>query len=206
MTDHSGLRLVPLKCKKCGSLLNADTRDVVYYCGNCDSGFELINEKDELVPVNIDFAIPNKKMDTEKIYLPFWVFDANIKISSRDAAGSITGFIMNIFGAENKSAGKFYVPAFETSLENIRKLGLEFTKSQPEFDVIKKGKLNGCSCSSKDAEKIADFIFLSIEAGKSDMLKSITYSLGLSSPKVIALPFYKLSGSGMVDGIIGVNI
>ena len=206
MTEHSGLRLIPLKCKKCGSLLNADTRDVVYYCGNCDSGFELINEKDELVPVNIDFAIPNKNMDTEKIYLPFWVFDADIKINSRDAAGSITGFIMNIFGAKNKHGGKFYVPAFETSLENIRKLGLEFTKSQPEFNIIKKGKLNGCSCSSKDAEKIADFIFLSIEAGKSDMLKNITYSLGLSSPKVIAVPFYKLSGSGMIDGIIGISI
>lgn len=206
MPDHSGLRLVALKCKKCGSLLNADARDVVFYCGNCDSGFELINEKDELVPVDIDFAIPNKKMNSKVVYYPFWVFDANVKIDSRDAAGTITGFLTNIFGKEDKKVGKFYVPAFETQLENIRKLGLEFTKSQPEFDVIKKGILKGCSYSSKDAEKIADFIFLSIEAGKSDMLRNITYSLGLSSPKVIAVPFYRLDGSGIVDGIIGVNI
>jgi len=206
MAQHSGLRLVALKCQKCGSLLNADTKDVVFYCSNCDSGFELINEKDELVPVNIDFAIPNKKMNAEVVYYPFWVFDANIKISGRDAAGSITGFIMNIFGKEDKMVGKFYVPAFETSLENVRKLGLEFTKGQPEFESLKKGKLKGCSYSSKDAMKFADFIFLSMEAGKSDMLRSISYDLGLSSPKVIAIPFYKVSGSGLMDGIMGITI
>jgi hypothetical protein len=206
MAQHSGLRLVALKCQKCGSLLNADTKDVVFYCCNCDSGFELINEKDELIPVNIDFAIPNKKMNSEVVYYPFWVFDANIKISGRDAAGSITGFIMNIFGKEDKTVGKFYVPAFETSLENVRKFGLEFTKGQPEFDVLKKGRLKGCSYSSKDAMKFADFIFLSMEAGKSDMLRSISYDLGLSSPKVIAIPFYKVSGSGLMDGIMGITI
>jgi hypothetical protein len=206
MPVHSGLRLVALKCQKCGSLLNADTKDVVFYCGNCDSGFELINEKDELVPVNIDFAIPNKKINAEMVYHPFWVFDANVKINSRDAAGSITGLIMNIFGKEAKNVGKFYIPAFETSLENIRKLGLEFTKGQPEFEVLKKGKLKGCIYSSKDAMKFADFIFLSIEAGKSDTLRSISYDLGLSSPKVIAIPFYKLSDSGFTDGIMGISI
>jgi len=206
MTQHSGLRLVALKCQKCGSLLNADTKDLVFYCGNCDSGFELINEKDELVPVSIDFAIPNKKMNAEIVYYPFWVFDANVKINSRDAAGSITGFIMNIFGKEDKQVGKFYVPAFETTLENIRKLGLEFTKGQPEFDVLKKGKLKGCTYSSKDAVKFADFIFLNMEAAKPDTLRSISYDLGLSSPKVIAIPFYKLSGSGLMDGIMGITI
>lgn len=205
MPDHSGLRLVALKCRKCGSLLNADSRDVVFYCGNCDSGFELINEKDELVPLSIDFAIPNKKMNAELVYYPFWVFDANVKISSRDAAGSITGFIMNIFGKEDKKVGNFYVPAFETPLENVRKLGLGFTKGQPEFDVLKKGKLKGCTYSSRDAMKFADFIFLSMEAGKSDTIRSISYDLGLSSPKVIAIPFYKLA-SGFTDGIMGITI
>lgn len=206
MAQHSGLRLVALKCQKCGSLLNADTKDIVFYCGNCDSGFELINEKDELVQVNIDFAIPNKKMNAEVVYYPFWVFDANVKINSRDAAGSITGFIMNIFGKDDKKVGKFYVPAFETSLENVKKLGLEFTKGQPEFEVLKKGRLKGCTYSSKDAMKFADFIFLSLEAARSDTLRNISYDLGLSSPKVVAIPFYKLAGSSYTDGIMGITI
>jgi len=77
---------------------------------------------------------------------------------------------------------------------------------QTEFDVLKKGKLKGCSYSSKDAMKIADFIFLSMEAAKSDTLRSILYDLGLSTPKVIAIPFYKLSGSGLKDGIMGITI
>jgi hypothetical protein len=145
-------------------------------------------------------------MNAEIIYYPFWVFDANVKIRSRDAAGSITGFIMNIFGKEDQKVGKFYVPAFETPLESVRKLGLAFTKAQPEFDVLKKGKLKGCSYSSNNAMKFADFIFLSLEAGKSDTLRSISYDLGLSSPKVIAIPFYKLSGSGLMDGIMGISL
>jgi hypothetical protein len=68
------------------------------------------------------------------------------------------------------------------------------------------GKIKGCTYSSKDAMKFADFIFLSLEAAKSDTLRNISYDLGLSSPKVVAIPFYKLSGSGLTDGIMGITI
>ncbi len=210
MTDASGLRLVALKCSKCGSLIKAEPDDHVYYCGNCGTGFELINEKDELAVVNIDFALPVKKQDAEIIYLPFWVFDTNIQISSRDSSatlGSAAGFIKNIFsgGDGSKPVTKFYVPAFDTPISNIRRLGMEFTKNQPELESIKKDKLTGCRFSSRDAEKLADFIFLSIEAEKPDMLKNITYSLGLSSPRATGIPFYKTGGS-LTDGIVGITI
>ena len=102
MTDPSGLRLVALKCEKCGSLLDADQNDVVYYCNNCDTGYELINEKDELVPAEVDFALPANVMDAEIIYYPFWVFDADVEISSRDASG--TGILGDIF--KKKGGGR----------------------------------------------------------------------------------------------------
>jgi hypothetical protein len=210
MAQASGLRLVALKCSKCGSLLKAEPDDLVYYCNNCGTGFELINEKDELVTVNIDFALPIKKLDAQMDYLPFWVFDTDIRINSRDSGetlGSAAGFIKNIFsgGDGKKPVRKFYVPAFETQITNIRRLGMEFTKNQPEFESIKKDRLTGCRFSSRDAEKLADFIFLGMEAEKPDMLKNITYSLGLSSPRVIGIPFYK-TGSSLTDGILGISI
>ncbi len=210
MAEASGLRLVALKCNKCGSLLRAEPNDLVYYCNNCGTGFELINEKDELVVVNIDFALPIKKQDAEILYLPFWVFETDIRINSRDSSatpGSAAGFIKNIFsgGDGRKPVTKFYVPAFDTPITNIRKLGIEFTKNQPELESIKKDKLTGCRFSSRDAQKFADFIFLSIEAEKPDMLKNITYSLGLSSPRAIGIPFYK-TGVSMTDGILGITI
>jgi hypothetical protein len=210
MAEASGLRLVALKCSKCGSLLKAEPNDHVYYCNNCGTGFELINEKDELVVVNIDFALPAKKLEAELVYLPFWVFYTNIQIGSRDSSqtmGSAAGFIKNIFsgGEGNKPVRKLYVPAFNTPITNIRALGMEFTRNQPELEKIKKDKLTGCRFSSRDAEKLADFIFLSMEAEKPDMLKNITYSLGLSSPKVIGIPFYKKGGS-LTDGILGITI
>jgi len=210
MAEASGLRLVALKCSKCGSLLKAEPNDIVFYCNNCGTGFELINEKDELAAVNIDFALPAKKQDAEIVYLPFWVFDTNIQINSRDSdqtLGSAAGFIKNIFsgGDGRKPVKKFYVPAFETPITNIRTLGMEFTKNQPELESIKKDKLTGCRFSSMDAQKLADFIFLSIEAEKPDMLKNITYSLGLSSPRAIGIPFYK-TGSSLTDGILGITI
>ena len=208
MTQASGLRLVALKCKKCGSLLDADPKDVVYYCSNCGTGYEIINEKDELVALDINFALPKKALDAEIVYFPFWVFNADININERNASGtlgSVVDFIKGKITGGPKSIEKFYVPAFETSMENIKKLGLEFTRNQPDFDTLKKDKLKGCTYSSRDAEKIADFIFLSMEAEKPDMLKNISYTLGLSSPKVIGMPFYR-DDAGFIDGIFGIKI
>ncbi len=208
MTQASGLRLVALKCRKCSSLLDADPKDVVYYCNNCGTGYELINEKDELVALDIDFALPKKAVDAEAEYYPFWVFNADIKINERDASGtlsSVVDFIKGKITGGPKPIEKFYVPGFETPMENIKKLGLEFTRNQPDFDILKKDKLKGCIYSSRDAGKIADFIFLSMEAEKPDMLKGISYDLGLSSPKVIGIPFYR-DGTGFIDGIFGIRI
>lgn len=209
MTDASGLRLVTLKCEKCGSLLNAGPEDVVYYCNNCDTGYELIGDKDELVPVNIDFAVPSPARDGEIIYYPFWVFDANIEISSRDTSGNLgsaIGFLKKVLGKDDRPIEKFYVPAFDTSIDNIKKLGLEFTKHQPDFDTVKKDRITGTRCSSEDAEKLADFIFLSLEAEKPDMMRQITYDLGLSGKKVVGIPFYRSGQAGFVDGILGIKI
>lgn len=211
MTEPSGLRLVALKCEKCGSLLDADQNDVVYYCNNCDTGYELINEKDELVPAEVDFALPANVMDAEVIYYPFWVFDADITISSRDVSGS-SGIIGELFKKNQGDGGtaghvkKFYVPAFDTSLENIKKLGLGFTQHQPDYETVTKDKVRGCIYSSKDAEKIAEFIFLSLEAEKPDKLSSISYDLGLSSSKIVGMPFYRTEGTGLVDGILGIKL
>ena len=209
MVDNSGLRLITLKCDKCGSLLNADPEDVVYYCNSCDTGYEIINETDEIVEVTVDFALPTNPIDAEVVYLPFWVFDAYIDITSRDASGtlgSMSSFIKTKVGVgeQEKPVEKFYVPAFETSMENIKKLGLEFTRQQPDFDLLKKNRITGCIYSSQDAEKIADFIFLSSEAEKPDMMKDISYTLNLTSPHVVAFPFYK--ADGLTDGILGIRI
>ncbi|MBW6517909.1 MAG: hypothetical protein K0A89_05350 [ANME-2 cluster archaeon] len=211
MAQRSGLRLVALKCEKCGSLLDADQHDVVYYCNNCDTGYEIINEKDELVPIEVEFAIPENKRGSEIFYYPFWVFDSDIEITSREAsgtAGSLGKFIKKNLGMEGeaKPVEKFFVPAFDTSMENVKMLGLEFTQKQPDYDTIKKDKLRGCIYSREDAEKIADFIFLSMEAERADMLKHISYSLGLSSPKIVGIPFYKDERLGLVDGIIGIEV
>lgn len=204
----SGLRLITLKCEKCGSLLNADPKDVVYYCGHCGTGYELISEKDELVPMNIDFAVSKKPVDAAVVYLPFWVFDADIQIGSRDSSGSVTGFLKKALGGNDseRTVDKFYVPAFDAPLENIKKLGLEFTKHQPDLETIKKDRITGGICSSRDAEKLADFIFLSSEAEKPDTLKHISYTMGLSNKRVVGIPFYKTSEKGLTDGILGIKI
>jgi len=94
----------------------------------------------------------------------------------------------------------------DITMENIKKLGLEFTQNQPDYDTIKKDKIKGCIYSREDAEKIADFIFLSLEAEKADMLKDISYSLGLSSPKIVGIPFYRTDNSDLVDGILGIEL
>ena len=71
--------------------------------------------------------------------------------------------------------------------------------------------VGGCFATSlfipvKMLKKIAEFIFLSLEAEKPDMIRNISYDLGLSSPKIVGIPFYRTDGSGLVDGILGIDL
>jgi len=197
-------RLIAVKCKSCDSGLTVDVNDTIVYCSSCGNGWEIIN--DQLHPIEIGFAKPVMKGEGELVYKGFWLVDAHVKILSRDSSG---GWITSLFGSDNKTEGNitFYVPAFWLTIESVKNIGSQFTLRNPvpnpeKFNV----KITGFTFNKDDAKKIAEFIFLSVEAEKNDTIRNINYDLKINSYRVLGIPFYKQPNGKLRDAVLGIEV
>jgi hypothetical protein len=197
-------KLIALKCPTCDSGLMVEVNDTVCYCSSCGNGYEI--KDDQLVPIEVNFAKPLVQGQGEIIYKPFWTLNSYVKILSRDASG---GWVSNLFGSKNKPEGDvlFYVPAFWMTIDSVKNIGGAFTTKNPVASPQKYNvKMTGFNFSKYDARKIAEFIFLSIEAEKSDTIKSISYDIDVKSIQVLGIPFYQQPNGKLRDAVLGIEV
>jgi hypothetical protein len=198
-------KLIAVKCKSCDSGLTVEINDNVVYCASCGNGWEIVD--DQLVPLEVNFAAPLIKGQGDLIYKPFWLVDTYLKILSRDAAG---GWVSTLFGgSSNQTEGNvlFYVPAFWMTIESVKNIGGTFTIKNPVASPQKYNvKMTGFNFNKDDAKKIADFIFLSIEAEKSDTMRNIDYDMKVNSIRVLGIPFYKQANGNFKDAVLGIEV
>jgi hypothetical protein len=197
-------KLIALKCPSCDSGLTVEINDNVVYCSSCGNGWEI--KDDKLVPLEINFAKALIQGQGEMIYKPFWTLNAYVKIISRDSSG---GWVSKLFGSKDKNEGDilFYVPAFWMTIESVKNVGGTFTLKNPVASPQKYNvKMTGFNFSKYDARKIAEFIFLSIEAEKSDTLKNIDYNIDVKSIQVLGIPFYKQPNGKLRDAVLGIEV
>jgi len=134
--------------------------------------------------------------DHADLHLPFWVFDATVRIDKRQAVKK------RLLSKERPSTDhgefwretrQFYVPAFDTRLENLRAWGVDLTRRQPNLPPGEGGRLRGCIYTEAEARELAELIFLGIEFDKPDILQEIDYSLTLTSPRLLVVAFVEES-------------
>lgn len=197
-------KLIALKCPTCDSGLMVEVNDSVVYCSSCGNGYEIKDE--QLVPIEVNFAKPLVQGQGEIVYKPFWILNTYVKILSRDSSG---GWVSNLFGSSNKPEGDvlFYVPAFWMTIDSVKNIGGTFTMKNPVASPQKYNvKMTGFNFSKYDARKIAEFIFLSIEAEKSDTIKSISYDIDVKSIQVLGIPFYNQPNGRLRDAVLGIEV
>jgi hypothetical protein len=200
----SDFKLEAIKCKNCGSGLVVEINDYVTYCGSCGSGFEIVNG--ELQPIEINFAATAIPGNSEVVYKPFWLMKTNVEILERKASG---GFIKNLFGGSSESSGEivFYIPAFYCTLDNLKKIATAFTQKNPVASPQKyNSKLTGFAYGKEDAKKLAEFLLISFEAEKSDMMKAFRYNINFNSCDILGIPFYKEKDGKLKDAVLGIEI
>lgn len=200
----SDFKLEAIKCKNCGSGLVVEINDNVTYCGSCGSGFEIVNG--ELQPIEINFAATAIPGNSEVIYKPFWIIRTDVEILERTAAG---GFIKNLFGGSSATSGSivFYIPAFYCKLDSLKNLASAFTQKNPVASPQKyNAKLIGFAYGKEDAKKLAEFLLISFEAEKSDMMKTFRYNLRFNSFEILGIPFYKIGDGKLKDAVLGVEV
>jgi hypothetical protein len=197
-------KLIAVKCKSCDSGLTVEVNDSIVYCSSCGNGWEIVN--DELQPIEINFGKALIQGQGELVYKGFWLVDAYVKILSRDASG---GWVSTLFGGSNKTEGEvlFYVPAFWMGIESVKNIGVNFTTKNPVASPQKYNvKISGFNYSKDDARKIAEFIFLSIEAEKSDTVRNIQYDIAVRDMRILGVPFYKQPNGKLRDAVLGIEV
>lgn len=197
--------LEAVKCKKCGSGLLVEVNDNIVYCSSCGSGFEIV--KGELIPIEINFAAATIGSEGEMIYKPFWLLKTHISITGRKASGN---FLKNIFGGSSDNTSgdiTFYIPAFYCSIEVMKNLATQFTIRNPVASPQKYNtKLVGFAYGKEDARKLAEFILISLEAEKSDTMKSFNYDINFESIEILGIPFYKMGNGKFKDAVLGIEL
>src|SRR3990172_10961711 len=124
-----GIQLVTLRCPRCNSDLTGGKEGVFLYCPHCGAGFEIIEE--ELHPINVDFVTA---VDEPKEFLPFWAFDAQLQLKTREAKSTLFGSpkgLIHLF--EERGKLRLYVPAYVEGLEERTPRALDLTYGQPEL-------------------------------------------------------------------------
>jgi hypothetical protein len=197
-------KLVAVKCKNCGSGLVVEVNDNITYCTSCGSGFEIIDG--ELQPIEINFAAAAIRDEGEMVYKPFWLVKTDVNILERNASGA---FLKNLFGGNSSSSGSinFYIPAFFCPLETMKNLATQFTAKNPAASPQKYNvKLTGFAYGKEDAKKLSEFILISLEAEKSDTMKTFRFNMKFNSLEILGIPFYKKPNGRFRDAMLGIEI
>ena len=181
----TSIELVLLKCLRCGTHVPAGEDEVAWVCAQCGQGLQLTPAG--LAPLAVNWAAARPGASGVR-WLPFWVFAGAVSFRSREVYG--------VFGSGSQpdklwsSPRRFYIPAFPAPLQQMQTLGADLTRKQVELKPGPPGgALANCTLFPDDARHAIEFVVLTIEAGRSDKLKTVEFTLDLNEPELWVLPF-----------------
>ena len=219
--------LLPLQCPKCGSPIDSNRNDVIYFCNNCGAGLEFNGEKLELV--RTVFARPELDKENEpQLFLPFWLFHLDISIKGKevylpfifrpnfletqDSLLTNKTLLEKILKKREEQTKKeemdfsIYVPSFPTTgtFEYSSNIGNRFTKTRPKLTFYEeKKKMESCIYNSSDALSIAEDEYISLQSAVIPNLLGLELSFNVKEKMVIGIPYIKKEKGIYYDQIIG---
>ncbi|MBI5567775.1 MAG: hypothetical protein HY870_22940 [Chloroflexi bacterium] len=176
------MKLIALRCPSCNNALAPNDDDLVIACGNCGAAIAITDEG--LQPIELRFSVSGTAAAQ---YQPWWVFEGRVQINRREAQSGNRREEALAFWAQPRS---FFVPAWELSLQALKRDGLEMLQKQPQLQAGPRPaqvRLSPVVVSAEDARRMLEFLVLSLEAGRADWLKTIDFKVEVSEPVLWAL-------------------
>lgn len=200
--------LVPLDCPSCGAPIRSHGDDVVYYCTACRNGYRFEPESSQLQPVNVSFvATPAVSVDE---YRPFWLLPAEVQMLERTATGGGFSGLLGFFlggseGPRESGTGTFVIPAFHAPLDAVTQLSQRYTEALPALSEKLGERLLGGRYGVEDAEKLAHYVVVASEVGRSDTLTQLRYEIDFGEPRLLGVPFVRRDEK-VSDAVFGIAI
>lgn len=179
-----------LRCASCNGILSAKERNRILICNHCNSPNEF--RKGDVHKVNVTYASSPGRSPQEQVYVPFWVLDADISISSMKIIG---GTIRRFVKGEHSFDGnhRIWITAGTIPESQAEELGFRYSQNQPVYSIGKTPHIPEIpvSCDHGEAMQTAEYFFLKNEVKRSGTLQSIDYSIDFSGYELVYLPFEK---------------
>lgn len=181
------MKLLALRCPQCAQpLLPDEDEAIVISCENCFTAVSITPHG--LQEANIQFAAPITAEISD--WLPFWIFQARVHVTERKTQGgskSVREAAAQFWAVSRR----LYVPAWEMPVRSARELGSSLVKKQPQFQAMAPPAETGiktATVTAEDALKLLEFVVLTLEANRSDWLKSIQFHIEAGPPVLWAIP------------------
>lgn len=181
---QSPIRLVPLLCVKCRAPIQAQVDEIAWVCEQCGQGQRLESSGKQGATCALDVFFSQAIQQGQK-GRPFWVSRGQVTITQR----------ITYQGNEERAAANywakprlFFVPAWETSLDEVIRTGIVLLNSPVRMDIGSPGPFLPVVTPIEDIRSLAEFMVMSIEADRRDALKTVDFSLSLEPAQLWILP------------------
>ena len=170
--SFKNVSFIPFKCPNCGWALPMNCFDIIHVCATCQQAW--MERGGRFNAVRFEAAAPPKGGEQALVYLPFWVFQAEIHSNGQalktvaDLHGFSLLFPTRVAESADHRPIRFYVPAVSVrNIAALNKLAVGVTQNQPVFDQMPKEKLSeyrlmGVFLPPKAATGMADILLCSM--------------------------------------------
>jgi hypothetical protein len=174
------VQLIPLRCLRCETPVPAQPEEVAWRCSQCGQGL-LLDESKGLVPLEIHYAAGISPNGVGK---PFWVAEGQVTVVRDTYSGDKSADAQRFWG----DGRRFMLPAFAGTLENLVAFSLQYLQQPPELTPGPAARFEPVTLSPGDLAAAAEYLVMTIEAGRKDNLKVVSVGVTLSAPALWVLP------------------
>ena len=174
------ITLEPLVCLKCSTPIPAEPDQVAWSCATCGQGLYL-DEASGLAPMEIYYAA-NLAPDTPG--KPFWVAEGRVALT-RETFGSAKSDEAQRFWSQ---AHRFFIPAFRAPLDALLTISTDLLLRPLDLQPGPAAHFEPVIMPQEDVKPAVEFVIVAVEAGRSDRLKQVSFTLEISQPVLWILP------------------
>jgi len=194
---------IPFKCPNCGWDLPLHRFDLIHLCAACQRAW--LERGGQFRAVAFEVAVPCNGEGQSLVYLPFWVFQAEIASKGHtlktvaDLHGFSLMFPTRFPQAADKNPMRFFIPAAEIrDIAAANKLATNVTNTQPTPDYMSKERLGSCKLSGAflpptAAKEMAHVLLCSLTPKNNRKWQDFVQVAAISISKMHLLwwPFYE---------------
>ena len=175
------IRLIAMQCPRCSTPVPAQPDEWAWVCAQCGQGL-LLSDEQGVSAVDVFFSAA---IEQAKPGRPFWVARGAVQPVLRTTYRGNAEKDMAAFWSVPRL---FYVPAYQLNVEEMVAAGVELLYNPVRMQPGSPAAFAPVVVSPADVQPLAEFMVISLEADRKDMLKELRFEIKLDPPQLWILP------------------